>query len=348
MGTVLPPIRQATGSLCSRWAGSLLGYALVLIVALLSAEYVSGSTPIPLLDWHNLAAYWPYDLALLSLGALVPLSGRSHYLFGVLLGLGTETLLTKVAWGHGDQFQAIGPIVGGFALWELGWLVLTYHALFSITIPFMLCGHYFGLPTARRVPDWPRRAMLVALPLTTGVEAAFGSQPPELVSLAFAVNAALLTLLIAVWRRWGKKPRWKRRKLGWAILLGWAAAFAALLLGDGYRPPLALLLVTLVCIGLAAILVWLSVELDRRTQPPATGVRPSFTWYGYAAFLASWIGVEGISYGGLLLLGQARFFVILALTTIAGVGGVIGFGWCVMQVVWHTVAQRRRPRWRAV
>lgn len=83
-----------------RLAGPLLGGLLPSYAALLSAEYVS-SSPVALLVGFNVLAYVPYYIVLLAvIGRAGPLSVRSLYLFGAVLGLGTESFITKVAWAH--------------------------------------------------------------------------------------------------------------------------------------------------------------------------------------------------------------------------------------------------------
>ncbi|MBO0827296.1 MAG: hypothetical protein J2P24_05890, partial [Streptosporangiales bacterium] len=65
-----------------RFFGAAAGYACVVVVALLTAEFVSSSSPIPFVVPLNLLAYGPYWLVLLGVAARVgPLSFRTLYLF---------------------------------------------------------------------------------------------------------------------------------------------------------------------------------------------------------------------------------------------------------------------------
>jgi hypothetical protein len=325
-----------------RRAGPLLGGLLPVYAALLSAEYVSSSSPVPLLVGFNVLAYVPYYVVLLAVIARAgPLSVRSLYLFGAVLGLGTESFITKVAWAHPAGWAPVLGQAGGFGLWELAVLVFTYHPLLSVLVPVMLCGDAFGLP--RRWPLAPRtrRLLLAALPVLTGAFAAFAGQPPTVAGAALAVNAVTLTALVAAWRRWGTPPR--RIAAPWlAVAVACGAGFAAAALPVRYLPAPGTLLATIAVLVLLALAFARSVRRDAVTrsaasQPPAgtppsgepaAGERPappvSFTWRGYLTYLAGFAVVSLACYL-LLTLSGGPGRVVVALLALAG--GIAGTGY---------------------
>lgn len=255
-----------------RLAGPALGGLLPGYAALLSAEYVSSSSPIPLLVGFNVLAYLPYYVVLLAVITRAgPLSGRSLYLFGAVLGLGTESFITKVAWAHPAGWTPVLGQAAGFGLWELAVLVFTYHPLLSVLVPVMLCGDIFGLPRSWVLAPRTRRRLLAALPVLTGAFAAFAGQPPVMAGAALAVNAVTMTILVAAWRRWGTPPR--RVAAPWLVAaVACGAGFAAAALGVRYTPAPGTLLATIAVLVLLALAFARSVRRDSVTRSgPAAG-----------------------------------------------------------------------------
>lgn len=335
------PRPQAPGGLVQRVGGvrAVVGYVLILVVGLLGAEYVSSSSPIPLLVPFNFLGYFPYYLAILAFAAAVGgLSFRSYYLLGAFLGLGMESFVTKVVWGHPDAYQPFSPVIGGFATWELFWLVLTYHPAFSVATPFMLASHYLGMPAARPLSTVPRRAMLAVLPILTGMLAAMASQPPQLVLAAFAVNAAVLAILLGLYRWIGARPRVKPGPVGWALVLVVGVGFAAVNFPQRYVPPLPTVAATVLALAVIALLAWRSIRLDR-ARPAPQAQPPGFRWRGLALYPAYWVVVEAVLYAGLTAVGDLRYVVILGCTVLAAVAGVV---FLLVSAVQLVIARPRR------
>lgn len=291
----------------------------------MGAEYVSSSSPIPLTQPFNFPAYWPYYLvAFWAAGRVGGLSLRSYYLFGAVLGMGMETFVTKVAWGHAHGFTPFSPMVGGFGSWELAFLVLTYHPIFSVAIPFLLASHYLGLPAPSELPTKIRRIALTLLPAWAGVQASINLQSPAFVAGAFAANAALIAALIALYRLLGARPHFRLGWAGWALVLLVGVGFTVLN-APRFVPGLVTVVATLLLWALLALLVWRSLRRDQgdielTARRRATG---SFTWKGFGLYLLYWVGVEAVCYGSLTLLGEPRFFVFLAVTALAGAAGTV-------------------------
>lgn len=305
------------------WLRKFLAYPLLLFIGLMGAEYVSSSSPIPLTQPFNFPAYWPYYLVVFwAAGRLGGLSLRSYYLFGALLGMGMETFVTKVAWGHADGFTPFSPIVGGFGSWELPFLVLTYHPIFSVAIPFLLASHYLGLPAPSELSTKVRRTALAVLPAWAGMQAAIQGQSPAYVAGAFAANAALIAALIALYRFVGARPRFSLGWPGWALVLLVGVGFT-ILNAPRFLPGPLTVLATLVMWAILALLAWRSVKRDRTDPRLAARQRAtgSFTWNGFGLYLLCWAGIEAVCYGILTVLGEPRFLVFLAVTTLTGVAG---------------------------
>lgn len=313
-----------------RFLGAAAGYACVLLVALLTAEFVSSSSPIPLTVPLNLLAYGPYWLILLGVSARVgPLSFRTHYLFGALIGIGTESFVTKVVWGHPESWQPVLPMLGGFGSYELFFLVLVYHPVFSCAVPFLLCRHYFGLPHPAWLPTRPRRLILAALPVVAGLFLSLG-QSPATVAVAFAVDAAALTTVVAAFRALGRPPSFRMPRWLLAVLAAVAAAVDAVNLPRRYVPGPVTLGVTVVMLAVVVLLVFRSVRVDSReprVQPPHPAM---FTWRGYLAYLGYFAVALAASYAPVLLLGDAWRVVTIGL---ACLGGVAGNAYLVVTVV---------------
>jgi hypothetical protein len=305
------------------WLRKFVAYPLLLFIGLMGAEYVSSSSPIPLAQPFNFPAYWPYYLVVFwAAGRLGGLSLRSYYLFGALLGMGMETFVTKVAWGHADGFTPFSPIVGGFGSWELPFLVLTYHPVFSIAIPFLLASHYLGLPASSELPNPVRRIALLAMPIWTGMQAAINGQSPVMVAGAFAANAVFIALLIALFRWVGARPRFSLGWVGWPLVLIVGVGFTALNAPRFLPGPLTVA-ATLVMWAVLALLIWRSVKRDRADptllqRRRATG---ALTWNGFGLYLLVWAGLAGVVFALMTLIGEARFLVFLAVTISAGVVG---------------------------
>jgi len=315
MGDVSAPRVRALTVPAERAWRRALGYALALYIAVLSAEYVSSSAPIPIASPILLLGYIPYYVALLLVGSRWgPLSFRSHYLFGAIIGLGTESFLTKALYGQPEHGEPFGPVVAGFDVWGLVWVVFTYHPLVTTAIPFLLARHYFGLPQPSAMTHRWRSASLAALPVAAGILAAITGQPPEVVVPAFALNAATLTVLIAVFRRSGRPPASRHGRWQWVITLGLALVLALGSLPQRYVPESGALVATVAGLLVLAWAFFRSVRLDAATTPTGLEHRPAFRWWAYLRYLIFFAAALALSYAAALAL-LPLVYVLLAVFT---------------------------------
>lgn len=322
-----------------RVVGAALGLALFAYTALLCAEFVSNSAPAPLLIGYKLLAYVPYYVLLLALiGRYGRLSVRSLYLFGAVLGLASESFVTKVAWAHPDGSNPVLPPVAGFGPWELVTLVFAYHPVLSVLVPVLLAGAAFGLPYPVALGTGARRALLAVLPVLTGVFASFGHRDPRVFAAALVVNAITLSALIAAYRRWGAPVRRVPRWLTIAALVV-VVAVTGFALPVRFVPAPATVLVT--CAALAVLVTALarSVRRDRDKPAPVVDARPAFSPRWYAAYLVGF-AVVALGCFGLLRLAAGAGATVVALLALAA--GAVGTGYLVLAVI-RALLPHRQP-----
>jgi hypothetical protein len=304
----------------ARWR-RLIGYLVLIYLAILGAEYVSSGTPIPPLNPYNFLAYPPYDWLLVLIAARwAPLSFRTYYIFGALMGLAVETSITNVAWGHGEGYNYFFPIVGGFGTWELFFMVLTYHPIFSIAIPFLLCSHYLGLPRPVPLGTRLRRVLLFGLPLYMGASWAMASKPAEIAIMATVVNLATVTLLIAVYRRWGAMPAVPTRRSWIVPILIIAVIWVLGLFRWVPEPPT--LIGTLVGIGLLGWMARRSAQLDTATRA-LPEFEPAFRWRGYLGYVVYFAAAFAIPLVALTAAGEGRYVLVYPLSVFPAVIGTL-------------------------
>jgi hypothetical protein len=330
------------------WWRRLIPYLLVVMVGLLCAEFISSSTAVPIIQPEvafvplNVFAYGPFYLTLLLISARWgPLSFRTYYIFGALLGLTTETAITNLAWGHNETLKPVFGTFGGFGIWELLFLVFTYHPVLSTAVPFLLVGHYFGLAVPAPIPARMKPIILYGLPVYGAMAWAMATKPFWQGALATAANMLILTAVIALHRRFGARPRFRYGRLAWTLLIAFMALLWIAGLVARYVPPPPTLIATLVGMGLLA---WLSVRSARLdSTQPRVGFEPSFSWRSYSLYLAYFAVVFLGVFGVLELFVVASELVGIVLIVIFSViPGAAGTLYLIITAL--RVALTRRPR----
>lgn len=331
MSPAPPPVVTGTPAASHRPAAAVLGFALFAYTALLCAEFVSDSSPAPLFRGLNLLTYLPYYVVLVALlGRYGRLSVRSLYLFGAVLGLASESFVTKAVWAHPEGWKPVLQPVAGFGPWELATLVFAYHPLLSVVTPVLLASSVFGTPYRAGLPTRTRRTLLVALPALTGAFASFGHQTPAVFAAALIINAVTFTALVAAYLRWGsavpRVPRWLVT-VALVCIAGWSAAA----LWNRYVPSPVTLAVTLLALAVLVVALRRSVRADSaqpalETPPPP----PTFRAGRYLGYLAVFTAIAAACYA---LLDAAGGIGAAALAMTLLVVGVIGAGYVVVSVV---------------
>lgn len=318
-----------------RRLAAVLGLALFAYVALLCSCYVGNTTPSPLLSVPDLATYLPYAVLLAALvGRYGPLSPRTLYLAGAVLGLAGEAFVTHAVWARAGDSRPVLPAIGGFAPWESVTLVGTYHPVLSALVPVLAGAAVFGTPYAARLPRARLRAVLVALAVLTGVFAGFGHQQPTIFTAALVVNAATFTALVAAHRRWGGPVGPVPRPV---VALAALVAVAWSVVGVvRYRPDPVTLAGTLGVLAVLLVALARAVRLDRR--PAASPAAPDFRWRPYLAYAGGFAVIATAAYVVLLVTGG------LGATTaalVALVAGAAGTGYLALTVLRVLLPRRR-------
>lgn len=313
-----------------RPAAAILGFALFAYTALLCAEFVSDSSPAPLFRGLNLLTYLPYYVVLVALiGRYGRLSIRSMYLFGAVLGLVSESFVTKVVWAHPESWKPVLQPIAGFGPWELATLVFAYHPLLSVVTPVLLASSVFGTPYRAGLPTRTRRTLLVLLPVLTGAFAAFGHQTPVVFAAALIINAVTFTALIAAYLRWGSAVP---RVPGWLLIVALVAivGWSAVAFWTRYVPSLGTLAVTLLMLAVLVLALLRSVRADAAQPPPEAPPPPTFRAGRYLGYLAVFTVLAAGCYA---LLDAAGGIGAAALALALLAVGVAGAGYVVVSVV---------------
>lgn len=185
----------------TRWSW----YLLVSGIGVVSAEGLSWSTPVifPVGLFVLLIYGLHYVLIVDYLATRRALTLRSLAVGGLVVGITTESLLTKVIWNppwdEGDVTRVLG-----LGLFEVGFIVLVWHVWMSMAVPFALSLTYFG--QAGIVGERGARWLLRALPLTMWMGAAI--QSPDLIPLALIgipLNAVGILLAARLYHRYARR-----------------------------------------------------------------------------------------------------------------------------------------------
>lgn len=281
----------------------------------LGAEFISSGTPIPPSNPFNFVAYPPYYV-ILTLIAIrwAPISLRTYYIFGAFMGLAVETSITNVAWGHGEGYNYFFPVVAGFGLWELFFIVLTYHPIFSTAIPFLLCSHYLGLPRPLAMSRRLRRLIIYGLPIYTGAGWGLATKPVSIAALAMVVNMATVAVLIALYRRFGAQPAPRFRRWSLVVVLVIPAVIWLVDL-TRYVPQPGTLIATLLGLGLLGWMATRSARLDAATHP-LPRFEPAFRWRSFLLYLAYFVAAFAILYLAVTAVGDARYLLTFPLSVL--------------------------------
>lgn len=180
----------------TRWAW----YALMSLIGVTSAEFLSWSTPVIFpIDPFVFAIYGLHYILIIDyLARHRAITWRALAVGGVVVGFTTESLLTKVIWNPPwDEGETLR--IAELGVFEVGFIVLIWHAWLSMAIPFALSFSYFG--HAGLVDGARARRILRLLPLTMWLAAALNGANPLLMLLAVALNGSGIVLLAWYYRR---------------------------------------------------------------------------------------------------------------------------------------------------
>ncbi len=275
----------------TRWAW----YLLLSGIAVVSAEMLSWSTPLifPVDPFVHVIYALHYILIVDFLVRRRAITWRTLAVAGVVLGFATESLLTKVIWNppwdEGETLRVLG-----LGVFEVGFIVLVWHAWMSVTLPFALALSAFGkveLLSPRRM-----RRVLLALPLTMWVAAGLNGAAPPMILLATALNGAGIVLAAWLYTRYARRHPLpsvaalalgtRERRIVWGGLL---ACYALLLPVRAEAFPSAgpFVLGMLLLVGSIALLVAVARrDAGQMPRPGAWRYRPR-AFVRYLAYFAA-------------------------------------------------------------
>jgi hypothetical protein len=143
-------------------------------------------------------------------------------------------------------------------------------------------------------------------------------RPAEVVALAFALNAATLTILVAAFRSLGQPPGSTHRRSLWIVTVTIGIVLSLGNLPQRFVPDPGTLAAT---VAMLIVLLWafvLSVRLDAAAESASVHV-PAFHWGRYAAYLVYFGSALALAYAGALVVLPITYALLLVLTSGAAV-----------------------------
>lgn len=325
----------------TRWAW----YLLLVMIGTISAEALSGSTPIVFpLGVFVLIAYGLHYLLIFDfLVARDAITLRSLAVGGVVVGFTTESLLTKVIWN--PPWDEGGTLrILGLGVYEVGFIVMVWHAWMSMALPFALTLTAFGgadILTSRQV----RRA-LRALPLALAFIPALGGVSPALTVPIVLLNGAGIMLCAWWWRRQQREHplinladlRLARRErhILWVLIL---TLYALIIPHRSEAFPAAGPFVLGMLLVAGSIVLLAAVRRADAGQTPAPGV-PRYSHRAFARYLGYCLLV-GLPLAALGAITAPASTVLLLLG--AFIALIIGNRY-MLRLAWRTLPLLRRSR----
>jgi hypothetical protein len=273
----------------TRWSWFFLASG----IGVTCAEALAWSTPIIYpVGLFVLVVYGLHYLLIVDyLAGKQALTLRALAVGGFVVGITTESLLTKVIWNPPwNEEEAVR--IAGLGVYEVGFIVLVWHAWISMAVPFALALTVFG--HAEILTPQQVRRILLALPLTMWMCAAING--PGLVGLALigtVLNAAgiLLSAWFYQWRA-ARHPhggpvdfrlKRKERRIVWGLIL------ALYGIGLTWRPEAyptvgPFVLGMLLLVGGIALLIAVGHADQGKTPPACAPVFTTRKFLRYAAY----------------------------------------------------------------
>lgn len=179
-----------------------LSFALLIWTGLLITEHFGASEPTGPLNPVLVLTYGPYYVvAAAILERTNDSRWRTLFIIGMLLGLATETFITRVLWTGWPGTDS--PIVAGWAPVETLVLVPLWHPMMMI-VSFVVCRSVFGIPSS--IAPMTRRWTISFALIVPAIAGIFTD--PGVVSPAFALieSLGLAFLWWLLWRSGGPVP----------------------------------------------------------------------------------------------------------------------------------------------
>lgn len=291
-------------------------YLLLSMIAVVFAESLSWSTPIIVANIMTLVFYGlHYILYIDFLAQKNALTLRALAVGGLVLGITTESILTKVIWNPprvaGDETIKLL----GLGVFEVGFIVGIWHVWVSSALPIGLTMSYFG--PSNILTKAQMRRLLKWLPLAVFFSASVAGYDPLTLLVAIAVNIFSILLTIAWFRRQHAKhplsqisqlilTRWERRII-WLAILGLYAVGWVAFRPEAYPETRPFLLGMILVVG-SLWMLWRMRLVDTNQALPREDFQ--FTYRGFVKYTLYFALVS-------LVLGTIAFFSVPISTVIA-------------------------------
>lgn len=308
----------------TRWAW----YFLMIGIGAVCAEGLSWSTPViyPIGVWVLIVYGLHYLLIVDYLLARRALTVRALAAGGFVLGITTESLMTKVIWNP-PWNSGSSPHLLGLDLYGVGFVVMVWHAWMSMAVPFALSLTAFG-HAALLTPRQVRRILLV-LPFTMAMGAALNPDPARigLALLGIPLNAAGILGSAWLYRRYARRVPLRsiddlrltrgERRIAWGLIL-FFYAISLPLRADAY-PPVGPFLLGMLLIAVSLRLLASVRRADTQKIPPPGEV--SFTARGFRRYVVYFALASVVLVALVLITTPASGLLTLALLLLFGVRG---------------------------
>lgn len=271
----------------TRWSW----YLMISMIAVVFAESLSGSTPIIMANVFVLIFYGlHYALYVDFLAQKNAITLRALAIGGLVLGITSESLLTKVIWNPPREAGDETLQILGLGIFEVGFIVGVWHVWISsaipigLTISFMGPSGIFNKAQIRRILKW--------LPLAVFFSASFAGYDPITLLVTIAINVFSIFVTI-VWfrRRHRKQPflqvsqliltRWERRVM-WLGIIGLYALGLVAFRPEAYPEIGPFILGMILVIGSFWLLWRIRLE-DQNQTPQREDIQ--FTYRGFFKYI---------------------------------------------------------------
>lgn len=281
-------------SRATRWTW----YALFLLIGVIFAEGLSFSTPIIFVTGQGFGVFVIYGLHyLLILDYLVrrrAVTLRTLAVGGFIVGITTESLLTKVIWTPPWAADEDILRLAGVGVFEVGFIVMVWHAWMSMALPSAIALTAFGHAAILTPTQW--RRLKRWLPAVVLFNCALNPHLAPLALVGLPLNTLGIIVLARLYLRQNARAPLpditamaltrRERRIVWGLLIGMYALLSPVWRTENLPGPGPFL----VGMGLVTWSIWLLVALARKQAeqtppPPASIDYDQYTAQGFLRYM---------------------------------------------------------------
>ncbi len=247
---------------------------------------------------------------------------------GLVLGLGTESLMTKVIWNPPWDGADDMPSILGLRVFAVFWVCATWHVWMSTAIPLALAFRSFG--HADLLSDRAARRILLLLPLTMGVMVAINQTFPWWIIPAMVANGAGILVLAWLYQRWGAPSELTMTRAARVMVGIVLVALYALLLNERPEawPSVGPFILGMALLVGSLALFWRVAERDAGAMPGPGPVR--YDGRALARYLVYFSVVGALSMALAALLSVVSLVIavlIITITSLVSTAYLLRLGW---------------------